>query len=93
MTRVLLHLAPLLERQGAGFLKKPRRQTDLADVVNQPAQMNEPLLLFGEAQPLGDVTRVDRDSRRVAGRVSVSGVESGDRARSRKRGSRARVDD
>src|SRR6266511_1613896 len=42
---VLLHLATLLERQCAAFLKESRCQPHLADVVHEPAQMNE-LLLF-----------------------------------------------
>ena len=36
---VLLHLAPLFERQGAGLLEQTGRKPDLADVVDEPAQV------------------------------------------------------
>ena len=36
---VLLHLAPLLERERTGLLEQARWQADLADVVNEAAEV------------------------------------------------------
>ena len=39
--RVLFHLPSLLEGEGSGLLKKTWREADLADVVNQAAQVGK----------------------------------------------------
>ena len=41
---VRLHEATLLERERTRLLEKAGRQTDLSDVVHEPAKMNELLL-------------------------------------------------
>ena len=48
--RVLLHLASLLERQRAGLLEEPRREADLADVVNEAAEIR--LIPISSASPI-----------------------------------------
>ena len=44
--RMLLHPATLIERERAWFLQQPCGESDLADVVHEPAEMGELLLLL-----------------------------------------------
>ena len=76
--RVLLHVAALLERERSRLLEKPGWQADLADVVNESAEVRLIADLVRESHALGDVARVDRDRSRVASRVLVSRIESCD---------------
>src|ERR1051326_2243835 len=77
--RVLLHVAPLLEREGARLLEQARGQADLADVVNKPTQMDDLLFLLRKPHPRGDVTCIDSDRSRVTCGVPVSGVKGCDK--------------
>ena len=61
--RVLFHPTSFLERQSTGLLKQSRRKPHLADVVDEPAQVSELLLLLRQPETNRDVTRVDRDGR------------------------------
>ena len=76
--RVLLHLTALLERECARLLEEAWRQTDLANVVHEATEVRLVANLISEPHALGDVSRVDRDRGRVARRVAISRVESGD---------------
>ena len=76
--RVLLHLPPLFRRQRSRLLDDTRSDSDLSDVVEEPAEVRELLLLLVETEPGRDVARIDRDGSRVAGRVLVSRVERRD---------------
>ena len=79
--RVPLHLTPLLEGERAWLLEQAGRQADLADVVDEAAEVGELLLLDIHPEALGDVAGVDRDGGRVARGVPVSGVERRDERR------------
>src|SRR5918996_1448626 len=77
--RVLLHLPAFLQRECSRFLEQAWREPDLSDVMNQAAEVRVSLDFAGKAHALGDVSRVDRDRSRVAGRVSVSRVQRRDK--------------
>ena len=72
---VLLHLPPLIQRQRSSLFEKAWGQADLADVMHQPAEMNELLLLFAKAHSLRDIAGIDGDGGRVTRCVSISGIE------------------
>ncbi len=72
---VLLHLPAFLEGQRARLFEQARRQADLADVVHQTAEVDELLLLLRQSDALRDVSRVDRDRRRMTCRVLIAGIE------------------
>src|SRR5690349_21297297 len=74
---VLFHLPTLAERKGTRFFEQSRWQPDLADVVHKSTLVRELLLLLGQADPLGDVTRVDGHGRRMPGGIPVSSVKCG----------------
>src|SRR4030095_11204632 len=72
---VLLHLAPLLQAESPRFFEQAGRQADLANVVDQSAQMRKLLLLLGQAQAVSDISSVDRDSCGVTSCVSIPGIQ------------------
>src|SRR5437868_4304093 len=74
-----LHLTTLFERQGAWLFKKTSWQTDLADVVDEPTEVNQFALAFGQIHPPSDVARIDGNGRRMASGVAVSRIERGDK--------------
>ena len=76
--RVLLHLPALLERERARLLEESRGEADLANVVHEATEVRLVANLVREPHALGDVSRVDRDRGRVARRVAISRIESGD---------------
>ena len=73
-----MHFAPLVERERAWLLEEARGEPDLPDVVNKTGKMNLIGLLVRETHPDRDVSRVDRDRRRVTCGVAISGVECRD---------------
>jgi hypothetical protein len=73
-----LHLATLIEREGSGFFEQAGRETNLPDVVDQPAEMGERLLIFGQSHPAGNVSGIDSDRGGMTSRVAISSVERGD---------------
>src|SRR5688572_14484703 len=73
---MLFHSSTLVQCQGARLLEQASRKTHFADVMNEPAQMYELLLLNRQPHPLRDVASVDGDRRRVAGRILISRIES-----------------
>src|SRR5262245_59136013 len=73
---VTLHLAPLVERQRAGLLEQSWRQPDLADVVNETAQVSQLLPVGWEPHPNSDVSGIHCDRGRVAGGISVPCIDS-----------------
>ena len=81
---MLLHATPLLERKSSRLLKKARRKTHLADVVDEPAEVSELLVLLGQTKSARDVSGVDGDGRRMARGVLIPGIERR-HERSRKR--------
>src|SRR5258707_4368562 len=78
--RMALHLAPLVKRKRSRLFEESSGQTDLANVVDQPAEVGELLLNRIHAHPLGDVTRIDRYCSRVTSGVTISSVECRDQA-------------
>ena len=77
--RVLLHLPPFIECERTGLLEKTRREANLPDVVDQAAQVSKLNLRSGETHPRRDVACVNSDRCRVASRIPISSVESGDK--------------
>ena len=76
--RVLLHLSAFVERERAGLFEEARRQPDLADVVDETAEVRVLLHLRGQPHSLGDVARVDGDGSGVTRRVPIPRVERRD---------------
>src|SRR4051812_21187338 len=74
---VRFHEPPLLQCESPRLLEKPGRETDLADVVHEPAQVCELLLRVRQSHALSDVARVNSYGSRMAGGVSIAGVERG----------------
>ena len=72
---VLLHHAPLVERQGPGFLEKSGGKSDLADVMDKSSKVNESMLLVAQGHPAGDIARVNRDGRGMTRGVAIARVE------------------
>src|SRR5204863_1123060 len=72
---MLLHLAALLERQRARLFEQAGRQTDLADVVDESAEVCLLLQLRSQIHATRDVATVDGDSRRMTGGVAIPRVE------------------
>ena len=58
---MLLHLPAFLEGQRPVLQQQTRWEPDLADVVNQAAEVRPLLSVRREAHPLSDVARVDGD--------------------------------
>ena len=79
---MFLHLPTFVESQRARLLEQPRWQSNLSDVVDETAQMNEALLLFRQAHPTSNVSRIDRDGSGMASRIAVPRVKRGDESRS-----------
>ena len=72
---VLFHLPSLLESKSAWLLQQSGRETNLADVVNEPQRWTSLLFFGGETQPNRDVARIDRDSSRMTSGVTVSRIQ------------------
>src|SRR6476646_3525144 len=78
--RMTLHLTPFLERQRARFLEDAGWKPDLPDVMHEPTQVGEILLVLVESHAGRDVPGVDGHGCRMAGCVTVSRVQRGDQS-------------
>ena len=76
--RVLLHLPPLFERERSWLLEQAWRKPDLADVVDESAEIRMLLHLDRKTHPLRDVSRIDRNGGGVSGGVSIPRVQRRD---------------
>jgi len=72
---VLLHLAALTKSKRAGFLKQACWKADLPDVMDKADNVALLLAFCAKTEAFGNVTRVDGNSRRMAGRVAIARVE------------------
>src|SRR4051794_37970407 len=72
---VLLHHAPLVQRQRPWFLQEPGRQTNLADVVNESGEEDELLLVVAQTHSPRDVSGVDGNGSRVTSRIAISRIQ------------------
>src|SRR5258708_26802695 len=72
---VQLHLTPLVQRKSPGLFQQPGRETDLANVVHETAEVYKLLLFLRQTHPPGDVARVDRNGCRMTCRITISRIE------------------
>ena len=75
---VLLHLPPLLKRERPFLAEKTGRESHFADVVDEAAEERSIALLWRKAHSARDVSAIDRNRTRVAGRVRVACLECRD---------------
>src|SRR4051794_23724221 len=78
-------MTTLIARQRSWLFEQTRRQTHLADVMYQAGEMGKALILVCESHSLRDVPRIDRHSSGVSGRVLITGLESRDHRRSKRK--------
>src|SRR5262249_46526783 len=60
--------------------EQSRRQTDLADVMHEPALVRKLLLLLGKPEPPCNITRIDGHGSRMSCRVPISSIEGGNQS-------------
>jgi hypothetical protein len=85
---MFLHLPTFLESERARLFEQPRWQSDFSNVVDETAQVNEPLLLFRQSHPTRDISRIDSDRSGMASCITVPRVKCGNQSR-REREARA----
>jgi hypothetical protein len=60
-SRMLFHLTPLLERQGPRLFEQARGEPYFPNVVYEPTDVRESLVVFIEAESRRDIARVCRN--------------------------------
>jgi hypothetical protein len=74
-----LHDSPLFQRKRTGFFEKPRREANLANVMNKPGKVSEVLFLLAQLEAFSNIAGVYGYSRRVTCGVAIAGVQGGDK--------------
>src|SRR5262245_45659677 len=74
---MLFHGSAFLQGKWACLLQNSCWESHLSDVVEQPGEVGELLIRFGESHSLRDVARIDGNCSRVARRVFVASIERG----------------
>jgi hypothetical protein len=78
---VLLHFTAFLGTEWTGFLEEAIWEANLSYIVDESGKMRQTLLLLAQPETPRDIARVHGHRGRVARRVLITCVESGNKSR------------